>query len=286
MHIRQLFQPGRPLFSIELFPPKTPRGVENLKNRLLQIREFSPEYVSVTYGAAGGTRHNTLEVCSTIKKLGMVAMAHLTCVAHSRGEIDSLLSELKAAGIENIMALRGDPPSGESAFQPPPDGFRYAVELIRAIGKSDSFGIGAAGYPEGHVEAPSYQVNLGHQIEKVRAGAELLVSQFFLENSHFLRWRDDLRAAGVTVPIEAGILPALSAQQITQFCTMCGVAIPPTLLADLEKCGEDKEASADCGQEFSLRQVEDLLKEGVDGIHLYALNRLEPIAAVAPLVRA
>ena len=286
MHISQLFQPGRTLFSIELFPPKTDKGVENLKARLVRIREFAPDYISVTYGAAGGTRHNTLDVCRYIRQeLGMEAMAHLTCVAHTRGEIHGVLHDLRAEGIDNIMALRGDPPAGETRFEPPPDGFRYGVELIRAIREVDGFGIGAAGYPEGHVEADSYQVSLGHQVEKVQAGAEVMISQFFLDNALFLRWRDDLHRAGVTIPIEAGILPALSAEQITQFTTMCGVAVPPALLADLQKCGEDKEAAAACGLEFALRQVEGLLAEGVDGIHLYALNRLEPIQAVEPLVR-
>ena len=286
MHISQLFQPGRTLFSIELFPPKTDKGVENLKARLVRIREFAPDYISVTYGAAGGTRHNTLDVCRYIRQeLGMEAMAHLTCVAHTRGEIHGVLHDLRAEGIDNIMALRGDPPAGETRFEPPPDGFRYGVELIRAIREVDGFGIGAAGYPEGHLEAESYQVSLGHQVEKVQAGAEVMISQFFLDNARFLRWRDDLHRAGVTIPIEAGILPALSAEQITQFTTMCGVAVPPALLADLQKCGEDKEAAAACGLEFALRQIEGLLAEGVDGIHLYALNRLEPIQAVEPLVR-
>jgi methylenetetrahydrofolate reductase (NADPH) len=286
VRIRDLFQPGQPLFSIELFPPKTPQGVDNLKKRLLQIGAFAPQYISVTYGAGGGNRDNTLDICIYIKReLGIEAMAHLTCVAHTRKEIHGVLAKLRAAGIENIMALRGDPPRGDTAFRPPPDGFRYAEELIRAIKAGDGFGIGAAGYPEGHVEAPSYEVDLGHQIAKVGAGAEVLISQFFLDNDFFLRWRDDLHRAGVSVPIEAGILPALSAEQITQFATMCGVKVPDALLRDLEKCGEDKQAAAACGLEFAVRQVEGLLAEGVDGIHLYALNRLAPIQAVEPLVR-
>ncbi len=286
MRIGELFRPGRPLFSIELFPPKTPPGVENLKKRLVEIRDFSPEYISVTYGAAGGNRDNTLGICAYIKQeLAIEVMAHLTCVAHSRSEVEGLLHDLKAAGIENIMALRGDPPQGEGAFTPPADGFRYAVELIEAIRESNGFGIGAAGYPEGHVEASSFRASLGHQVDKVKAGAEVLISQFFLDNGHFLRWRDELRGAGVTVPIEAGILPALSAVQIAQFSAMCGVSVPATLLSDLERCGEDKKASAACGLDFALRQVEGLLAEGVDGIHLYALNRLAPIAAIEPLVR-
>ena len=286
MLIRQLFQSGRTLFSLELFPPKTEKGVENLKRRLTEIHAFAPDYISVTYGAAGGTRHNTLDICAYIKqKLGIEAMAHLTCVSHTRREIREVLDALKAEGIENIMALRGDPPAGEQKYQPPADGFRFAIGLIKAIREIGGFGIGAAGYPEGHVDAESYQADLGHQVDKINAGAEVMISQFFLDNAHFLRWRDDLHRAGVSIPIEAGILPALSSSQINQFAGMCGVTVPPALQADLEKCGEDKEAAAACGLEFALRQVEDLLAEGVDGIHLYALNRLEPIRAIEPLVR-
>ena len=286
MLIRQLFQPGRALFSLELFPPKTDKGVENLKKRLIAIRAFAPDYISVTYGAAGGTRHNTLDVCAYIKQeLGIETMAHLTCVSHTRSEIRDVLAALKAEGIENIMALRGDPPAEGQKYEPPADGFRFAIGLIKAIREIGGFGIGAAGYPEGHVEAESYEVDLGHQVDKINEGAELMISQFFLDNAHFLRWRDDLREAGVSVPIEAGILPALSSSQINQFASMCGVSVPPALQADLDACGEDKEASAACGLEFALRQVEGLLAEGVDGIHLYALNRLEPIRAVEPLVR-
>ena len=286
MHVRHLFRPGRPVFSIELFPPKTPQGVENLKKRLLDIRSFAPDYISVTYGAGGSTRQGTLEICAYIKqRLGMEVSAHLTCVAHTREEVASVLAAIRAEGIDNIMVLRGDPPKGETAFRPPPGGFRYAVELVEAVKAWGDFGIGVAGYPEGHAEAESYAADVTRQVEKINAGGEVLVSQFFLDNAPFLRWRDDLRARGVTIPIEAGILPALSAQQITGFATTCGVAVPRPLLDALEKCGDDKAASAAVGLDFALRQIEALVAEGVDGIHLYALNRLEPIRAVEPLVR-
>ncbi len=287
MHIVEMFRPGRPLFSIELFPPKTPEGVDKLKDKLVEIAAHHPDYISVTYGAAGGTRHTTREICAYIKQeLGVEAMAHLTCVAHSRGEIADLLEGLRAEGIENIMALRGDPPKGQERFQPPPDGFAYAEEMVRAIRAEDGFGIGVAGYPEGHVEAPSYADDLGHQVDKVRAGAEVLVSQFFLDNRHFLRWRDDLHRAGVTVPIEAGILPALSARQITRFAAMCGARVPDALRVGLERFEEHPESAAAYGLVFAMRQIEALLREGIDGLHLYALNRLESIRAVSALVES
>ena len=213
MLIRDLFRSDRPLFSIELFPPKTEKGVENLKRKLREIQPYHPDFISVTYGAGGGTRHTTSEITAFIhQELGMEVMPHLTCVSHSRAEIAGLLDHHRAIGVDNIMALRGDPPQGETRFEPPPDGFRYAVELVREIRALDHFGIGAAGYPEGHPEAENYETDLRRQVEKVAAGADFVVSQFFLETRHFFRWRDDLRHAGVTVPIMAGILPVEDAE--------------------------------------------------------------------------
>lgn len=287
MRIIEFFRPGRPVFSIELYPPKTPEGVDKLKDRLREIAAHRPDYISVTYGAGGGTRHTTQEICSYIKnQLGVEAMAHLTCVVHSRHEVRDVLARLKAEGIDNIMALRGDPPKGQDHFEPPPDGFRYAVELVEAIRAADDFGIGVAGYPEGHVEAPSYADDLRHQVDKVRAGADFVVSQLFMDNEDFLRWRDDMRRAGVTVPIEAGILPALSAKQITKFAGMCGARVPDALRVGLERFEDHPESAAAYGLVFAMRQIEELLREGVDGIHLYALNRAESVRAVSALVES
>lgn len=287
MRIPDLFQPDRPVFSIELYPPKTPEGVDNLKAKLDEIAAHHPDYISVTYGAGGGTRSTTREICRYIKnELGVEVMAHLTCVAHSRDEVRELLAGLREDGVENIMALRGDPPKGETAFTPPPDGFRYATELVRYIRELDDFALGVAGYPEGHAEAPSYEVSLEHQVEKINAGADVIVSQLFMDNADFLRWRDDLRRAGVTVPIEAGVLPALSANQIVKFAGMCGARVPDALRVGLERFEAHPESASAYGLVFAMRQIEELLREGVDGIHLYALNRLEPIRAVSALVES
>ena len=287
MRISKLFSPQRPLFSIELFPPKTPQGIANLKEKLREIAVHRPDYISVTYGAAGGTRHSTREICAYIKQeLGVEAMAHLTCVAHSRGEIGEVLAGLKEDGIENIMALRGDPPAGQDAFVPPQDGFSYANELVTAIRAEGGFGIGVAGYPEGHVESPGYGDSLRRQIAKIQAGADFVVSQLFMDNGAFLRWRDDLIQGGVTVPIVPGILPALSARQIMGFAGMCGAKVPDALRVGLERFEEHPESAAAYGLVFAMRQIEGLLAEGVEGIHLYALNRLEPIRAVSALVES
>ena len=286
MQIRELYGWRRPVFSIEIFPPKTEAGIAHLKRWLAEAAAFGPDYISVTYGAGGGTRQSTHDLCAHIRaELPTESMAHLTCVSHTRDQIDELLGALHRRGIDNIMALRGDPPRGEPAFAPPPGGFRYAAELVRAIAARDHFCIGVAGYPEGHIEAPSYEADLRHQIEKIEAGAHLIVSQFFLENRHFLKWRDDLRGAGVTVPIVAGVLPAQSLEQITRFAGFCGVSVPEALKRELARFADDPESAAQAGIAYAQRQVEELLAAGIDGLHLYALNKLAPVQAIAPMVK-
>ena len=287
MRIRNLFLPNRPVFSIELFPPKTPQGLSALRAKLSEVRDHKPDFMSVTYGAGGGTRRYTLEICSALlQEFGIEAMAHLTCVAHTRSEIRSLLDDLKQHGVGNIMALRGDPPQGGQGFTPHPDGFRYAIELVQAIVEVGGFGIGVAGYPEGHAEAPDRAGDLAYLVQKVHAGADFVVSQFFLDNAHFLRWRDNLTRAGVSVPIAAGILPAVSVKQITGFANTCKVQVPGRLLDGLARYGDDADSVTAYGIEYAQRQVLGLLAEGVSGIHLYALNRVQAIRRIAPIVRA
>ncbi|MDH5750813.1 MAG: methylenetetrahydrofolate reductase [Deltaproteobacteria bacterium] len=282
MRIAELYKTKKPVFSIELFPPKTPQGVENLRKKLAEIRTFRPDFISVTYGAGGGTRHTTREITRYIKgELGIEAMPHLTCVSHSRREIVEALTDLGEAGIENIMALRGDPPQGEESFLAPEDGFAHAIELVRELRGMGGFGIAVAGYPEGHVEAESYEQSLAYEVEKIKAGADAVVSQFFLDNKVFFSWRDDLRSRGVVCPVVAGILPAVSADQITRFAGMCGAVVPEALLEKLRALDDQPEAAVRAGLDHALAQIDGLLADGVDGIHLYALNRLEPIREVA-----
>lgn len=285
MRIIELYRTIFPVFSIEIFPPKTQQGVENLKTRLIEYKKFAPDFISVTYGAGGSTRHNTHHMVSYVKnELGIEAMAHLTCVAHTQNEIDLVLDDLERADIENIMALRGDPPQGADTFIKPYDGFGYANELIEALVQRKKFGIGAAGYPEGHIEAKTPEEDRYYLINKIKAGAEYIISQFFLENDFFLKWRDLLRADGVTAPLIPGILPAQSAEQITRFASMNGCHIPSRLLDSLKKHENDTDAMRQIGRDFAQRQIEDLLKEGVEGIHLYALNRLDTVAQLAPVI--
>lgn len=285
MRIPQLYRQKPPVFSIELFPPKTEKGIESLKEKLAEICAHEPDFISVTYGAGGGTRHTTLEICNHIKNtLQTEVMAHLTCAAHSRQEIQHMVSALKERKVENIMALRGDPPKGADSFVPAADGFQYAIDLVRAITARGGFGIGVAGYPEGHTEAVSYQADLKRQVDKINAGGQVIISQFFLDNGHFLKWRDDLRRSGVNVPIVPGILPAISHKQISGFANMCGVSVPRALLVGLERYEEHPESAAAFGLMYAIRQIEALLKEDLDGLHLYALNRLEPIRMVGAML--
>ncbi len=286
MHIIEIYRRQSPVFSIEIFPPKTPKGVKILKERLHTFKTYHPDFISVTYGAGGGTRHNTHEMASYIKnELKVEAMAHLTCVSHTQAEIDSVLDDLAAADVNNIMALRGDPPQGETEFQKPEGGFGYAGELIEAIVKRGDFGIGGAGYPESHPEAENAQKDREYLVTKIEAGAQFIVTQFFLKNEFFLKWRDQLRAMGVTIPLVPGILPAQSMEQITRFAKTCGCHVPNDLLADLQRFQDDPNGMRQVGLAFAQKQIEGLLKEGIDGIHLYALNRLENVQHLGPIIR-
>lgn len=276
--------PKRSLLSIEIFPPKTEKGIETLKQRLQTFHSYAPEFISVTYGAGGSSQTNTLMLADFVQnQLGVTAMAHLTCVGHSRDELAGIVQRIKQLGIRNIMALRGDPPRGQAEFIAAEEGFRHAAGLIRLIAREGHFCVGCAGYPEGHVEAESMETDIEHLKEKLDAGAQFVVTQFFLDNTYFLRYRDLLRRQGIQVPIIAGILPISNYSQITRFSIMCGCTLPARVMRGLHgKADEDQEKF---GLEHAAGQVDELLREGVDGIHVYALNKHRAVQALAPLVR-
>lgn len=286
MRIIELYKNHSPVFSVEVFPPKTVEGMNKLKIRLEKFKEFNPDYISVTYGAGGGTRANTQKISSFIKNnLNIEVLAHLTCVCHTKKEINEMLNEFIADNIENIMALRGDFPKERDSNNKCETRFSYAVELISAIVKLNKFGIGAAGYPEGHIEAESLEKDEFYLLEKINRGAEFIVSQFFMDNSFFLRWRDSLISKGVKVPLVPGILPAQSVEQITRFAKMCGCKIPDCLLEKLIKYENDPNEMRKVGLDYATKQVENLLTEGIPGIHLYALNNIEVLKYIAPIIK-
>jgi methylenetetrahydrofolate reductase (NADPH) len=276
MRITELFSSRTgPVYSFEFFPPKTDAGHDSLLRTIAELAALEPGYVSVTYGAGGSTRDRTIELVSHIKNnLGIEAMAHLTCVGASRDEITNVLDALEAAGIENVIALRGDPPAGEVDFTPHPDGLAFAADLIAMIKRqSRPFCLAAACYPEVHTEAASADDDLENLVRKVDNGAEVVISQLFFENSHYFEFVEKARAAGITVPIVAGIMPVTNVSQIERFTKMCGASIPSALHDRLEPVREDKAAVGAIGVDHATIQCRELIDGGAPGIHFYTLNR-------------
>jgi len=275
MYISSLFRTGRPVFSFEFFPPKTDKGFDDLRATIVELKALEPGFVSVTYGAGGSTRDRTIDLVSYIKNdVGMEAMAHLTCVGSSRAEVTRTLDRLQAAGIENVIALRGDPPQGQASFVPHPDGLTYASDLIRLIrAQHRPFCIAAAGYPETHVEAASPEEDLAHLVEKVDAGAEVIITQLFFDNACYFDFLERARAAGVEVPIVPGIMPITNLAQIERFTKLCGASIPAALHQKLQSIQGDSEAVVEMGVEHAYEQCKGLLSHGAPGIHFYTLNR-------------
>lgn len=274
MKITEILQSSSPIFSFEFFPPKGEEDMIQLFETLEEVKKLKPGYISVTYGAGGGTKEKTIEIVKRAKtEIGLEAVAHLTCVGHSRQEIKDILDELVGSGIENVVALRGDPPKGETRFIPHPDGFRYADELTAYIRSSYPFCIAVAGYPEGHIESPSKETDWNHLRQKVEAGADLIITQLFFENRDFFLFEKRMREMGVTVPIIPGIMPITDYHQIVRFTQTCGAKIPEKLARDLEAVQDNQKAVEELGIEYATRQCEELIAHGVPGIHFYTLNR-------------
>ncbi|MBI4180282.1 methylenetetrahydrofolate reductase [NAD(P)H] [bacterium] len=268
-------------FSFEFFPPKTPEGERKLYETVEVLRQHRPSFVSVTYGAGGSTRHKTVEIVSRIKKeIGIEAMAHLTCVGAARGEISSVLDHLKTEGIENVLALRGDPPQGQTQFVAHADGFRYASELVSAIRGDHDFTIGVAGYPEGHVECGSRDEDLAHLKTKVDAGASFVITQLFFDNRDYFDFVKRARDIGIRVPIIPGIMPVTNYAQIRKFTQMCGAHLPKEMTDRLDAIHEDESAVQTYGVDHAVRQCQDLLDRGAPGIHFYTLNKSPSTRAI------
>ena len=268
----------RPVISFEFFPPKTDEGDRNLfENSIPALLQARPDYCSVTYGAGGGTRDKTLQIVDRIQREhGLTALAHLTCVNHSRDEVRALLEKIRALGCRNILALRGDPPGG-GEFQPAPGGFEFSSQLVQFIRESGDFSIGVAGFPEGHVACQAgKQADWHHLKTKVDAGADFVLTQLFFDNADFFEFRDYLAGKlGVRVPIVPGVIAILNAAQILKFTQLCGAKIPPDLHAKLLTLGNDEVAAMEYGIEYATRQCEALLRSGVPGLHFYTLNKAQ-----------
>src|SRR5262245_4239786 len=287
MKIKNLFGLKTPAYSFEFFPPKDDAGIANLFVTIKNLRELDPSFVSVTYGAGGSTRRKTIEITKTIKQAtGIEAMAHLTCVGHSSAEIATILDEIEAAGIENVMTLRGDPPRGQTDFVPHPEGFPHANELVRFIRARKNFCLGVAGYPEGHPEAPSKETDLVNLKRKVDAGAEFIITQLFFDNRHYFDFNARARAAGIDLPIVPGIMPITDLAQIKRFTQLCGAEIPSSLLAELEAVDGNKDAVAEVGIRYGIKQCLELLQNGAPGIHFYTLNKSLSTRTILESLRA
>ncbi len=276
-----------PVFSFEFFPPKTDEGEQNLRLTLEDLRAFDPDFVSVTYGAGGGTRARTVEVTKWLKQdLGIEAMAHLSCVGATREELQGVLDDIAEAGIENVLALRGDPPRGETEWKPHPGGLHYSTQLASLITERYPFAVGAACFPEVHPEAPDMAHDLRFLREKVAAGATFLITQLFFDNELYFRFVDEARAVGIEVPILPGIMPITDVGQIKTITGMCGASIPQLLLEALEWRATDRDAVLQLGVAYATLQCAELLARGAPGIHFYTLNRSPATRAILSALQA
>jgi len=273
---------GRPLVSVEFFPPKTPEGARQILDTAEKLAPYKPDFVSITYGAGGSTRERTLEYGLILRdRFGFEVMPHLTCVGHTRAELRAVLDRLRDAGFRNLMVLRGDPPKGEAEFKPHPDGLRHASELVAFIRQHyPNFCLGVGGYPETHPEAPSPEVDLINLKTKVDAGADFITTQLFFDNSVYFKFVERCRKAGIIVPIVPGILPALSHAQVERFTTFCKATYPAKLVIKLSALTGQDAATEAAGVEWADAQIRELVQKKVPGLHLYIMNRASSALAL------
>jgi methylenetetrahydrofolate reductase (NADPH) len=285
MRIDQVIGLGKPALSFEFFPPKTEAGFAQLFTTVNDLKPVQPTYVSVTYGAGGSTREKTVELVQRIQnKAGIRSMAHLTCVGHKADEIGPILDELWNGGIRNVLALRGDPPAGQSQFIATEGGFAYADQLVSYVRSRHDFCVGVAGYPEGHPQCLNRTRDLEHLKQKADNGGCFIITQLFFDNADFYRFRDNARAMGIKVPIVAGIMPILNVAQIKRFVSMCGAKIPHPLLVRLEQLESDPEAVYAAGVEYAARQCQDLLDNDAAGLHFYTLNKSKATVQICKML--
>ncbi|MBU3664572.1 MAG: methylenetetrahydrofolate reductase [NAD(P)H] [Chthoniobacterales bacterium] len=273
--ITELLSSGKPLLSVEFFPPKNDEGGAQLLRTAEALRPYHPDFVSITYGAGGTTRERTFQYAKILREdFGWRVMPHLTCVGSTKGELLDIVAGYHADGIRNIMALRGDPPKGQTEFVPCPDGLRYASDLVALIRENfPDICLGAGAYPEKHPEAASMEEDLAHLKIKADAGASFLTTQLFFDNDHYYKFLGACRARGIDLPVIPGVLPALSLAQVKRFGPMCGSSLPPALVEQLQVVEDDARAAEAVGITWAYHQIRELLRHGAPGIHLYILNR-------------
>lgn len=286
MRIDQILASGEPSFSFEFFPPKTEQGERNLHDALEELRTLEPSFVSVTYGAGGSTRAKTIEIVRNIRReYGLEAMAHFTCVGATVPELVSTLDDMQQVGIENVLALRGDPPSGQQEWVKTEGGLEYSSQLVALIRERYSFVIGAACFPETHIHAVSPEEDLIHLAEKVQAGVDFLITQLFFDNAFYFDFLARSRAAGIEVPIVPGILPITHVGQLERMTEMCGASIPEGLHRELHLRAQQPEAVLDFGVAYATLQCAELLAAGAPGIHFYTLNRSPATRAIVSALK-
>ena len=273
MRIRDFFGQGRPVTSFEVFPPKRDGDLEALFGTIAELKALKPDFISVTYGAGGSSRERTAEIARRLKAAGVLPLVHLTCVGHSQAELGALVDQLRADGVENILALRGDPPKGEASFQPAPDGFKHADELVAFLrGRHPGLGLAVAGYPETHPEAPDPVSDLKALKRKCDAGADFVTTQLFFDNRHYFDFVERARAIGIVQPILPGIMPVLDPRSLERFGTF-GPKVPQAMAEGFAAAGGDAEKARQFGLGWAIGQCRDLLAHGVPGLHIYAMNK-------------
>ena len=273
---------GKPTISFEFFPFKTPAGEATFFGKTLPaLMTARPDYASVTYGAGGSTREKTLEIVERIQNdFGLTTMAHLTCIKQTQAEIGGILDEAARRGIQNILALRGDPPPGEEWAQTE-GGFEFASELVEFLRERGGFGIGAAGFPEGHIDcAEGFEIDWRHLVGKINCGADFVITQMFFDNADYFRLADYLKGQGVAVPLFPGIIPVANAGQIKKFSAMCGAKLPESFSSRLDELGDDADAVREYGIEYATGQCRELLERGAPGLHFYTLNKSKSVLQI------
>ena len=287
MRIDGILAERRPVFSFEFFPPKTSEGLSNLRETLAVLSNDAPDFVSVTYGALGSTRDTTIDIVKWIKQdLGIEAMAHFTCVGATTGELRATLDEIEAAGVDNVLALRGDPPAGQEEWVQTDGGLLYSTELIALLAEHYGFAVGAAAFPEVHPQAETAESDVRFLKAKQDAGASFLITQLFYDNEFYFDFVDRARDAGITVPIIPGIMPVINLRNIRRITELCKSEIPEAFEHQLEARENDPQALQDLGVAYATLQCVDLLARGAPGIHFYTLNRSPATRAILAALRA